>query len=391
MARLYLLAGKKTDSVTHGFLPAALGLGLDPVVLTDRPDDHIAAYEHDFGDRVAVLACDVSDFRAVIAAISRQPARAEFAIFSNSDHLQPQTALAAEYFGLPGKDWRAALHTKNKALMRRRLAETGLDEVFSAEPPVPADAPFPLVLKPREGVASEDVHLVRDPAELAARQREIAGRRDDPLIVEEYLPGPLHTLETLGDGRDLHVIASLRTTLSPPPRFVELRLDSAPPPAETGQVLDQLRALGVGLGACHTEFAVHEGRARLIEVNYRVIGDHGDFMLAELLGVPLFELILRLHLGEPLPRPAPRYRGHATADCVLPRRAGVLVDAPGPADEWDGDVHVVYRPLRTAGDTVPLTGTNRDYLGIIRAVGPSATAVDDALRKFRDRHDWRVR
>src|SRR5262249_52527443 len=160
------------------------------------------------------------------------------------------------------------------------------------------DAPYPLVLKPREGVASEDVVLVGDAAELARRRREVD--RPGPLIVEEYLPGDLHTLETLGDGRDLRVLGSFRTELSPPPYFVERRLDWAPPPAGTDQVLAQLNALGVGFGACHTEFVVHEGRARLIEVNYRVIGDHCDFLLADLLGVPLFEHVLRLHLGEPL-------------------------------------------------------------------------------------------
>ncbi|NED55673.1 siderophore biosynthesis protein, partial [Micromonospora aurantiaca] len=65
---------------------------------------------------------------------------------------------------------------------------------------VPADAPYPLVVKPREGVASEDVFLVHDAVELAARVGEISARRDDPLVAEEYLPGHLHTLETLGDG-----------------------------------------------------------------------------------------------------------------------------------------------------------------------------------------------
>jgi diaminopimelate decarboxylase len=31
------------------------------------------------------------------------------AVLSNSDHLQAQTAVAADYFGLPGKDWRSCL------------------------------------------------------------------------------------------------------------------------------------------------------------------------------------------------------------------------------------------------------------------------------------------
>jgi biotin carboxylase len=377
-ASLYLAAGKATDSVTHGFLPAAARLGLDVVLLTDRPAAHAGAAGR-------VIECDVSDFRDIIARVEGEPA----GIFSNSDFLQAPAALAAAYFGLPGKDWRAATRAKNKALMRRHLA--ALDPVFSADAfDVPPDAPYPLVLKPREGVASEDVFLVHDARELRARRDEIAARRDDPLVAEEYLPGRLHTLETLGDGRELRVLGSYRTTLSPPPFFVEERLEWAPPPPETPQVLAQLDALGVGFGACHTEFVVHEGRARIIEVNYRLIGDHCDFLLADLLGIPLFERILGVHLGEPLGFDVPAVRGHAVAEAVIADRAGVLRAAPGPMELDDGSVRLAYRPQRAVGDSVALTRTNRDYLGTVRAIGPAEDEVEAALARFRSAHDWTI-
>ncbi|SEF84698.1 Biotin carboxylase [Thermomonospora echinospora] len=380
---LVLLAGKATDSVTHGFLPAAARLGLRVTVLTDRPGDHLGRYAG-----VAVTGCEVTDYRAVVDAVCRlgePPA----AIFSNSDFLQAPAALAAAYFGLPGKDWRAATRTKNKALLRWHLAS--IDPVFSAqvtEDGVP-EGPYPLVLKPREGVASEDVFLVDGPEELAARYAEIRERRADPLVAEEYLPGRLHTLETLGDGERLHVLGSFRTTVSPP-RFVEERLDWAPPPPESGQVLAQLAALGVGFGACHTEFVVHAGRARIIEVNYRIIGDHGDFLLADLLGVPVFEQVLRVHLGEPLGPPPPPAAGHAVIDSVIADRAGVLRAAPEFTERTDGGVRLTYRPVRRAGDTVTLTGTNRDYLGTVQAIGPDAATVDAALARFRAACTWEI-
>jgi biotin carboxylase len=382
---LVLLAGKATDSVTHGFLPAAARLGLRVTVLTDRPAEHRGRYAGD----VRVAGCEVTDYRAVVDTICRlggPPA----AIFSNSDFLQAPAALAAAYFGLAGKDWRAATRTKNKALLRWHLAP--LDPVFSVqvtEDGVP-EAPYPLVLKPREGVASEDVFLVSGPEELAARYAEIRERRADPLVAEEYLPGRLHTLETLGDGERLHVLGSFRTTVSPPPHFIEERLDWAPPPPESEQVLEQLAALGVGFGACHTEFVVHEGRARIIEVNYRIIGDHCDFLLADLLDVPVFERVLRVHLGEPLGPPPPPAAGHAAVDSVIADRAGVLRSAPEFTRRTDAGVRLTYRPVRRPGDTVALTRTNRDYLGTIQAIGPDAQAVDAALARFRAAHSWDI-
>jgi hypothetical protein len=367
--RLYVVAGKRTDSVTHGFLPAAAALGLDVTVLTDR--DWPAE----------TVRCDVTDFREIIAAVARREPPA--AIFSNSDHLQAPTALAAEFFGLPGKDWRAALRTKNKALMRRALGGVYAIELRAGGEP-PADAPYPLVVKPREGVASEDVFLVADPAELAARCEEIWARRPEALVAEEYLPGELHTLETLNG----QVIGGFHTTVSPPPHFVEERLDWTPPPCAE-DVLAALRRLGVGFGACHTEYVVHEGRARIVEVNYRIIGDHCDFLLADLLGVPIFEWVLRAHLGEDVP-PIPPAAGHAAVDAVIAGRSGTLARAPELQEQEKDGVRLAYWPVRAAGDRVTLTRTNRDYLGTIRAVGPDAAAIDAAIRTFRAQNRWEI-
>ncbi|MCW2864561.1 MAG: hypothetical protein JWP48_6269 [Actinoallomurus sp.] len=368
--RLYIVAGKQTDSVTHGFLPAAAALGLDVTLLTDRAWPGAGS-----------LRCDVTDFRSIIATVARDGTPA--AIFSNSDHLQAPTALAAEYFGLPGKDWRAALRTKNKALMRRTLGGVYATELRPGEEP-PGDAPYPLVVKPREGVASEDVFLVGDAAELGARCREIWTRRPEALVAEEHLPGALHTLETLNG----QVIGGFRTRLSAPPHFVEERLDWVPPPY-ADQVLAGLRTLGVDLGACHTEYAVHEGRARIVEVNYRIIGDHCDFLLADLLGVPIFEWVLRAHLGEPMP-PLPAASGHAAVDSVIADRSGTLAVAPGRQEYETGGVRLAYWPVRTTGDVIELTRTNRDYVGMIRAVGTDPAGVDAAIRGFRARHRWEI-
>ncbi|WP_432195976.1 ATP-grasp domain-containing protein [Streptomyces sp. bgisy027] len=388
--RLYLLALNPTDAVSEGFLPAAARLGLDVTVLTDQPAAHRRAHPD-----LEVLECDVRDFRAVISRVSTH--HRPDAVFTNSDHLQTQAALACDYFGLPGKDWRAALRCKDKAEMRRRLAAAGVDTVWSREltgPVAPVDAPYPCVLKPREGVASEDVVLVDGPEELMAHAKEILERRPGAaLVVEEYLPGDLFTLETLGDRRVRHVLGGFRTELSPPPYFIEERLTFVPahPGPVVAQVLEQLEALGVGLGACHTEFVVHAGRARIIEVNYRAIGDQCDLLLARLLEIPLFEHILRTHLGEPLPAGlGARRDGAARLEYPCADRAGTLVDAP-PAAELDVEgVHLTYRPLREIGERHELYRTNRDYLGVLRATGTDQPAVDRAVADFLAGRHWEI-
>lgn len=388
--RLYLLALNPTDAVSEGFLPAAARLGLDVTVLTDQPAAHRRAHPD-----IEVLECDVRDFRAVISRVSTH--HRPDAVFTNSDHLQTQASLAAHYFGLPGKDWRAALRCKDKAEMRRRLAAAGVDTGWSTEltePVAPGDAPYPCVLKPREGVASEDVVLVDGPEELVAHAKEILGRRPGAaLLVEEYLPGDLFTLETLGDGHVRHVLGGFRTELSPPPYFIEesLTFVAAHPGPVVAQVLEQLDALGVGFGACHTEFVVHAGRARIIEVNYRAIGDQCDLLLARLLEIPLFEHILRTHLGEPLPADlGARRDGAARLDYPYADRAGTLVAAPQATELNLEGVHLTYRPLRTVGERHELYRTNRDYLGVLRATGTDQPAVDRAVAEFLAARRWEI-
>jgi len=335
--RLTLVAAKPTDPVTFGFLPAAARLGLDVVLLTDQPAEHErvlaksrllprpgcvppdAGRLADTGP-VRIVDCDVWDARGLVSAIAALPA--QDAIFSNSDHLQTQAALAAAYFDVPGKDWRSAMRAKNKPLMRRRLAGMDIEHVAVTEIR-PGDShtgsglAYPVVLKPAEGVGSEDVILVRDPDELREQCALIFARRPgEVLLAEPYLPGGLRTMETLSDGVTTWVLGGFRTRVSPLPFFIEERLtwDVAVPEAASEHVTRALAALGATFGACHTEYVLDPGRPpTLIEVNDRLIGDHCDFLLSDLLGTDLFECLLRLYLGEPFPpgRAPRRARGPA--------------------------------------------------------------------------------
>ncbi|GAA1021872.1 hypothetical protein Aple_093190 [Acrocarpospora pleiomorpha] len=292
--RLYLATLNPTDSVISGFLPAADALGWDVTILTDRPERYPG---HE------TIGTGVRDTRALIDTIARH--HPPDVVFTNSDHIQAEIALAASYFGLPGKDWRACLTTKNKSLTRRALALAGVESVRSVRlspgDPPPLEWHGPVVIKPREGVASEDVILARNARELWTAASAIKARRPgETLVAEEYLEGPLLTLETFGDGQEIRVLGGYRTTLGPLPHFIEERLDWEPDGPGREHVLAALNALGVGFGACHTEYVLTAAGPRIIEINYRVIGDNCDFLLADLLNIPLFEWILRLHAGEPI-------------------------------------------------------------------------------------------
>lgn len=400
MQEIIMLAHVPTDSVNEGFIPAAAKLGQPVVLLTD----HAEAHRQYFGqsDRMAypaeIIACDVFNPLAVMGAVTCRAQRPA-AIFSNSDHLQASTAIAAAYFDLPRKDWRAAYRAKNKAEMRTALQRSGIDMLWHAVVCHPErltevieEVPFPCIVKPREGVASLQVSLCQDRAALESQcQRLWAEQPGYPLLLEEYIDGPLYTLETLGDGKTLHVLGGFQVALSPPPDFIELeaRWGTGLPADIEQQVVDMIRALGVGFGACHTEFVLTESGPRLIEVNYRCIGDYREFLLQETLGIPLFEQVLRLYLGESLPL-LDLASNAALIRYFTACSPGQLVGMPQAFASHAEGMRLSYKPLRRIGEALSLTHSNKDYLGVLRGIGADIDALTREMDRVSQNLAWEI-
>ena len=390
MPNLILLAHVLTDAVNEGFLPAARRLGLHVTLLTDHAEAHrrYFSFEHRPACPDSIIECDVFNPVAVISEISRHAERPG-AIFSNSDHLQTSTALAADYFDLPGKDWKVAYRAKNKAAMREHLRDQGVDLLWHAvvtnedEIARLSAIPFPCVLKPREGVGSQLVRLCENEDALVSHTRHVWGMEAGrPMLIEEYIAGELYTLETLGDGSDILVLGGFHVALGPPPNFVEMegRWGNWLTPSQMAEVLRQIKAVGVGFGSCHTEFVLTEKGPRLIEINYRTVGDHMEFMLEHTLDLALFERILRLHLGEPLDA-IPLANKVAAIRYFPAVTAGRIVTAPESFLREDCELRVEYRSLRSLGDRVAITNSNKDYLGVLSVSAPDNALLEHALKE----------
>ncbi|MBQ0834719.1 ATP-grasp domain-containing protein [Marinobacter sp.] len=386
---LVMLAHAPTDAVNNGFLPASHRLGRRVVIVTDQTAAHhryfsqpdLPAYPVD------IVECDVFNPIAVLDALAQMAPLA--GVFSNSDHLQTVTALAAAYFGLPGKDWRVCYQAKNKAAMRAKLQTSEQGGCWFAElqnmhsvNALPADVPYPCVVKPREGVASLHVTKVENLTQLNEYcdgfWRQNPGQ---PLLLEAFLEGSVHTLETLGDQHDLIALGGFDVTLSAPPHFVELDARWRPFRSDdslTHQMLEQVRAFGVQFGACHSEFVLTTTGPQLIEINYRSIGDGREFLLDRMLDGRWFDSVLRLHLGQPLPALEPPGQAAHVRYLMAPG-SGEIVRAGSARQESCGDGGLEFKPLRKVGDEVQITHSNKDYLGILRLFASDRAMVDRAL------------
>ncbi|PTN12401.1 ATP-grasp domain-containing protein [Nitrosomonas aestuarii] len=400
MREIIILTHVITDSVNTGFIPAAQRLGLSVVLLTDNAEAHreyfsqstLSAYP------AAIFSCDVFNPLAVIEAVTRRPQKPA-AIFSNSDHLQTSTAIAADYFGLPCKNWHVTYRAKHKAEMRAELQRRGIDGLWYAVvsnktelEQILDSIPFPCITKPCEGVASQQVSLIYYRTELktqcAAAWNIHPGQS---LLIEEYIEGPLYTLETLGDNERLHVLGGFQVKLSPPPHFIELEASwgTGLTVEQETEVLNIIRNFGIGFGACHTEFVMTGAGPRLIEINYRNIGDYREFMLQDALDIPLFELVLRLYLGESLPHMnfSP---GAALIRYFTASSGGRLLYAPEPFFQQVEDIQITFKPLRAIGDMINLTNSNKDYLGVLRGTGLDAQYLCQEMSRIGEQLVWEI-
>ena len=380
---LVILSHVTHAAVTEGFLPAARKRGLSVVLISDHAQEHrrlLATSDFPAQD-LLILECDVFNPLAVIELINAHGLRPA-AVFSNSDHLQTATAVVAETFDCPGKDWRLCYAAKNKAAMRERLQRMGLPgpwfQVLTAGSVLPEEAPFPLVVKPREGVASLDVRLCHSTRELADYCTQFWQQQPGrALLLEAYMEGPLFTLETLGDGQRLQAIGGFDVSLSPPPHFVELaaRRNGSLSAKHRAGALAQVAAFGINFGVCHSEFILTAEGPVLVEINYRSIGDGREFLLDRLLPQGWFDRILAVHLGEPLVDAQP-----GLAEALVHY---LVADTPGRLQQasssfrYEQDNHWSdYRALREIGDDIHVSHSNKDYLGVLRLIAPDAVSLD---------------
>lgn len=314
-------------------------------------------------DSVRVIECEVFNPLSILDTLTEWGIT-PVALFSNSDHLQTASAIAATALGLPAKDWQICYVAKDKWRMRQRLASLGLPSVWATQllpQEVPSsDWPWPVVLKPGQGVASMDVRLLEDSTSCRQYLDSLPARQT--LLAEAFMDGPLFTLETLGDGNELVTPGGFDVELSAPPYFVEMSARWAGDHSSRWkqQALKQLREFGVGFGVCHSEFIVTSEGPVLVEINYRSIGDGREFLLDRLLPEGWFTPILRLHLGGPLPPVVPIKR-EALIHYLVAEQEGTLSTAPEPV-VGSG---VYYRPLKVPGDRIMLTHSNKDYLGVL--------------------------
>jgi hypothetical protein len=293
----------------------------------------------------SLLECDPGDPRDTIAELSRlRPS----GVTTFSEGMVPMTAVLAGGLGLPYHDHDTVIALTDKWQQRRRLAEAGVDVLFSARVTSRSEAvavaggrPGPVVIKPARSQSSIDTYFVENAEAFPA---EVTPTPDRPFVVEDFMRGvdqgdlgDYVSAETFVDGdRSFPLGVSSKFPLLTPFREQGQILPSHLPRPEQDDIIrlatDAARALGVRQGLVHTEIKLTPDGPRIIEVNGRLGGFHAE-LYQRGTGQNLVELGIAAACGIHVEPPEPVYDQVQFHYWNLPPRSGGVLVAVEGAEE----------------------------------------------------------
>jgi biotin carboxylase len=246
-------------------------------------------------------------------------------ILALADSLLVWTARVAAVLELPFMSPEVAGRLTDKYTQRTALREGGLPvpgywqvpegEEEQAWDALAREASFPAVLKPRRGEGSRDTLRVDSLQELraaAAAGPDAAGSAPAALVLEEYLRDRpeaaggdfadyVSVESVVSAGRISHLAITGRFPPAEPFRetgfFIPAAFDEAQCAAIADVASAAVAAIGIEVGALHTEIKLTPEGPRVIELNGRIGGGVPE-MLADATGVQLLPIALRVALGE---------------------------------------------------------------------------------------------
>ncbi|MER7172984.1 ATP-grasp domain-containing protein [Streptomyces mesophilus] len=309
-------------------------------------------------------------------------------------------AVLAQRVGAPHPSPQAVRTIRDKRAARRFYTRAGIPNLRWNAPGSAGELVSfvesldgPAVVKNCRGTGSLDVRLVRDADEAVLAFGELSGERrymGGELLAEEYVQGPLYSLETLVvDGRCHHLGITDRQ-LGPNPAFCEVSYSF--PVQLPAQVEDAMRkavetctaALGIPQGMLHTEFVVTAGGPLIIETNMRLAGAAAPLMMNDCLQSPIAAILAAAALGRPLPPTGLNGRGSTTMT-VYPPVAGKLSAVHGIDEAGRAPFVTQVLPGAAVGEKVSPPVDFRGHLCQIRTVADSVNlSFNAAIAAARD-------
>ena len=396
------------------FMAAAERMGLDVTVASDLNQPLADMYP---GRWLTIPYHDPEGgAQAVARYADRFPLDAVVAVDDPGIHV---AALASETLELAANRAEAVLATRDKSVLRERLAAAGVpspgwhvarfaDDFAATVAVVEERIGWPVVIKPlalngSRGVmrADDEASLRRAVARLgrllaASAVRDECGDAADRFLIEGYIAGGEVALEGLLRSGELHTLALFDKPDPLVGPFFEETIYVTPsrlPDAEQRLISETTQqaadALGLRDGPLHAELRLNEEGAWPVDVAARTIGGLCARTLSFGAGMSLEEIVLRHAIGAPL---ASLNRESAASGVMMMPvpRAGILRAVRGLEEAlavpYIENIEIEARP----GERMVPLPESSDYPGFIFARAESPAEVEQALREAHARITFEI-
>ncbi len=406
--RLLLLIPTSTYR-TEDFVEAARGLDVDLVVASERPStlserfpDHLLALPFADPPAAARQVLDYARWRPLDAVVPVD------------DITTVVGATIAEALGLRANPVSAAAATRNKLVMRERLAAAGVPGAsftsfaLGEDPTVGArSVTYPCVLKPLGLSASRGVIRADDPAGFVSAFRRIVALLAEPdvraldpgdrILVEGFIPGQEVALEGLLQRGELSTLALFDKPDPLDGPFFEETIYVTPSrlPADVQAAIVTVTAraadaLGLAEGPVHAELRVNEAGPFVLELAARSIGGLCSRTLSFGTGMSLEEIILRHALDLPIASLEREARAAGVMMIPIPGKGGLEEVQGLDAARAVPLIEEVTISAHKGEELSPLPEGHR-YLGFIFSRAATPAAAEAALRDAHARLAFAIR
>lgn len=268
------------------------------------------------------------------------------------EHTVVQTADVARALGLIGIDPGAARRSSsNKLLMRMTCRAAGVPTPkFTVLPSLSkgslrsgvAKVGTPCVIKPIFGSESYGVVKIEDGFDPDMVISEITGNTGEnkkevfknfpgTFIIEEYLAGPVISVDGVVAGRDVHIAGIVEFVMGPEPRFTQeanyipARIADDAALAAEEMARDIIHTLGFNNTGFHCEMRLTKNGPVLLEIAARLPGGPLQPGHLRASGINLTKELINVWLGRPY-HLTPSKQEHILQKAVFPRQRGTIND-----------------------------------------------------------------
>lgn len=363
-----------------------------------------------------VIDIDTENTRDVLSAVNRLSEEMDIAgVVTFVEHAVPLASQIAEYLMLPFISLEVAIVSRNKYLMRKKFmtyklnsSKFDLANTIGKAKKVCNEIGYPVVVKPLIGGGSLSVMRINSEEELVANFNHLKSKSfkefeydplfemttkefGDSMLIEEYLEGAEVSVESLVVNGQTHILGIHDKNIPMNGPYFEERYFTTPT-RHSKEIEEKIKistkmantALGINMGATHSEFRITEkGEVFILEVGSRIGGGPVYQSILNSTGIDMVKLIVEQSIGKEIEveQLTPTVSNKVGFQHFFPAEEGKINNIIGKEKYVLNKDIVEFLMYVKEGDEVKLP-PNSIALGHVTITGTSFSEIDQKITEI---------